>query len=102
MLLDVLTMPKLESGLFVMTPVDVQLESIARNAVRMFEGEARSAGVDLEFRREGSCKRIGIGYVSLDLTRVFQILIVTSLYSYRLSGADKIEPNHQRNQVYST
>ncbi|KAH7383344.1 hypothetical protein BKA66DRAFT_492648 [Pyrenochaeta sp. MPI-SDFR-AT-0127] len=72
---DVLTMSKLDSGLFVMTPVDVQLESIAKDAVRMFKGEARSAGVGLRLRVEESCKRINIDYVSLDPTRVLQILI---------------------------
>jgi signal transduction histidine kinase len=75
--IDVLTMSKLDSGLFVMTPIDVQLDSIARDAVKMFEGEARSAGVDLQFQLEDSCKASGIDRVSLDPTRVLQILIVT-------------------------
>ncbi|KAF2128014.1 hypothetical protein P153DRAFT_319207 [Dothidotthia symphoricarpi CBS 119687] len=72
---DVLTMSKLDSGLFTMTPVDVALESIARDAVRMFEGEAKSAGVDLEFQLEDSCKKIDVDTISLDPTRVLQILI---------------------------
>jgi signal transduction histidine kinase len=73
---DVLTMSKLDSGLFVMTPVDVQLESVARGAVKMFEGEARAAGIDLQFRVEDSCKDLSIATVSMDPTRVTQILIV--------------------------
>ncbi|KAL5115488.1 hypothetical protein ACEQ8H_006629 [Pleosporales sp. CAS-2024a] len=72
---DVLTMSKLDSGLFVMTPVDVQLESIARDAVRMFEGEAKAAGIKLDFHVEPSCKQFNIVNVSLDPTRVLQILI---------------------------
>ena len=68
-------MSKLDSGLFVMTPVDVKLESVARNAVKMFEGEARSAGVELNFRLEDSCKELGIENISLDPNRVLQILI---------------------------
>ncbi|RII10011.1 hypothetical protein CUC08_Gglean006001 [Alternaria sp. MG1] len=72
---DVLTMSKLDSGLFVMTPVDVKFDSIARDAVKMFEGEAKSAGVDLRFQLEESCKKIQIDHVSLDPTRVLQILI---------------------------
>jgi signal transduction histidine kinase len=75
--IDVLTMSKLDSGLFVMTPIDVQLDSIARDAVKMFEGEARSAGVDLQFQLEDSCRTSGVNRVSLDPTRVLQILIVT-------------------------
>lgn len=68
-------MSKLDSGLFVMTPLDVQLESIAKDAVKMFEGEARAAGVGLEFRLEKSCKELNVENVSLDPTRVLQILI---------------------------
>jgi hypothetical protein len=69
-------MSKLDSGLFVMTPVDVQFESVARDAVKMFEGEARAAGISLEFHLEHSCKEVDIATVSLDPTRVLQILIV--------------------------
>ncbi|KAK7184821.1 hsp90-like protein [Paraphaeosphaeria sporulosa] len=72
---DVLTMSKLDSGLFVMTPVDVPLQSIARDAVKMFEGEAKAAAVALEYHPEDSCSKINIEYVSLDPTRVLQILI---------------------------
>ncbi|KAI4606325.1 hypothetical protein J4E83_010133 [Alternaria metachromatica] len=72
---DVLTMSKLDSGLFVMTPVDVKFDSIARDAVKMFEGEAKSAGVDLRFQLEESCTKIAVDLVSLDPTRVLQILI---------------------------
>ena len=75
---DVLTMSKLDSGLFVMTPIDVQLHSIARDAVKMFEGEAKAAGVGLEFKTEDSCKDSNVDYVSLDPTRVLQILIVSN------------------------
>lgn len=70
-------MSKLDSGLFIMTPIDVKFDSIARDAVKMFEGEARSAGVDLRFRLEESCNSINVGHVSLDPTRVLQILIVS-------------------------
>jgi hypothetical protein len=72
---DVLTLSKLDSGLFAMTPVDVQLESVARDAVKMFEGEAQSAGVKLEICLEDSCRAVGVETVSLDPTRVLQILI---------------------------
>lgn len=65
----------LDSGLFAMTPVSVQLDSVAREAVRMFEGEARSAGVELEICLEDSCRDLGVETVSLDPTRVLQILI---------------------------
>ncbi|KAH7076289.1 hypothetical protein FB567DRAFT_478898 [Paraphoma chrysanthemicola] len=72
---DVLTMSKLDSGLFIMTPVDVQLQSIARDAVKMFEGEAKAADIKLEFCTENSCTKLNVESVSLDPTRVLQILI---------------------------
>ena len=74
---DVLTISKLDSGLFVMTPVDVKLEAIARDAVKMFEGEAKSAGVSLVLQIEESCKQSKVENISLDPTRVLQILIVS-------------------------
>lgn len=76
-------MSKLDSGLFVMTPVDVQLDSIARDAVKMFEGEAKAAGVTLDYHAEDSCTQSNVEYVSLDPTRVLQILIV-SVWSFSL------------------
>lgn len=68
-------MSKLDSGLFAMTPIDVELKSTARDAVKMFGGEAKAAGVDLQFHVDESCDRYGIDSVSLDPTRVMQILI---------------------------
>lgn len=85
-------MSKLESGLFVMTPVDVQLDHIARDAVRMFEGEAKAADVGLQFRLEDSFRLFNSNDVSLDPTRVLQILIVTSARSYHLAKLTTTEP----------
>ena len=97
---DVLTMSKLDSGLFLMTPVDVQLDSIARDAVKMFEGEARSAGVDLQLQLEESCNRIKVDNVSLDPTRVLQILIVRYPMVRHCASTNRKEPHHQRHQVH--
>ena len=65
-----------------MTPIDVRLDSIARDAVKMFEGEARAAGIDLQFQLEESCRQIEVEYISLDPTRVMQILIVCVTTTY--------------------
>jgi signal transduction histidine kinase len=93
-------MSKLDSGLFVMTPVDVQLQSIARDAVKMFEGEARAASVDLEFRIEDSCTHSDIEHVSLDPTRVLQILIVGIVTLLIEAWTNNTEPHYQCYQVY--
>jgi signal transduction histidine kinase len=74
--LDVLTMSKLDSGLLIMTPVDVQPEVIAQHAVKMFEGEAKSADVSLNFQLEDSWHKFNGDWISLDPTRLLQILIV--------------------------
>lgn len=58
-----------------MTPIDVELESTARDAVKMFDGEAKAAGVNLQFHVDDSCSKLGITKVSLDPTRVLQIII---------------------------
>ncbi|KAF2086949.1 hypothetical protein K490DRAFT_43180 [Saccharata proteae CBS 121410] len=72
---DVLTMSKLDSGLLVMTPVDAQPEAIARHAVKMFEAEAKAADVSLDFAMEPTYSGLEIDWVSLDPTRLLQILI---------------------------
>lgn len=73
-------MSKLESGLFAMTPIEVRLDSIARDAVKMFEIEARSSGIDLVLRLEDSLTQLKETMVSLDPTRVMQVLIVSPAY----------------------
>ena len=79
-----------------MTPVDVQLDSIARDAVRMFEGEAKSADVGLQFRLEDSFTSTNVNDVSLDPTRVLQILIVRlSTPSFFNCQANDQESHHQ-------
>lgn len=97
-------MSKLDSGLFVMTPVDVQLDSIARDAVKMFEGEAKSVGIDLQFRLEDSCKTTAIQHVSLDPTRVLQILIVSHHSSSPSWNAPTNcpEPDNECDQIHET
>ena len=72
---DILTVSKLDSGLLVITPVDAQPESVIRHAVKMFDSEAKAAGVDLFFTVDRSYRILGMDWVSLDPTRVLQILI---------------------------
>ncbi|KAF2871564.1 hypothetical protein BDV95DRAFT_572293 [Massariosphaeria phaeospora] len=72
---DVLTISKLDSGLLVITPIDAQPESVANHAVKMFQAEARAAGVDMIFTVEQSYRDLDVNWVSLDPTRMLQILI---------------------------
>ncbi|KAF2621989.1 hypothetical protein BU25DRAFT_378719, partial [Macroventuria anomochaeta] len=72
---DILTISKLDSGLLVITPVDAQPESVVKHVVKMFDSEAKAAGVDLFFTIDQSYRDLEVDWVSLDPTRVLQILI---------------------------
>jgi signal transduction histidine kinase len=72
---DILTISKLDSGLLVITAVDAQPESIVKHVVKMFEGEARAAQVDLSYVIDQSYRNMGVNWVSLDPTRVLQVSI---------------------------
>lgn len=72
---DILTISKLDSGLLVITPVDAQPESLAKHSVKMFEAEAKAAGVNLTFVVSQSYRDLDVDWVSLDPTRLLQILI---------------------------
>lgn len=71
----ILTISKLDSGLLVMAPIDSQPEFVAKHPVKIFEGEARAAGVDMQFVVEDSYCELGVDWASLDPTRLLQVLI---------------------------
>jgi PAS domain-containing protein len=70
---DILTISKLDSGLLVITPIEAQPESVAKHAVKMFEAEAKAAGVDMALVIERSYRDLAINWVSLDPTRLLQV-----------------------------
>lgn len=72
---DILTVSKLDSGLLVITPVDTQPEIVVRHAVKMFDSESKAASVNLSCTVDKSYRNLGVNWVSLDPTRVLQILI---------------------------
>lgn len=73
---DVLTMSKLESGLLVVTPVDVQPSIEIYQALKMFEAEAREAKVHLgDLRVEQGYHDNAVSWVLFDPTRVVQVRV---------------------------
>ncbi|KAF2729271.1 hypothetical protein EJ04DRAFT_537938 [Polyplosphaeria fusca] len=72
---DILTISKLDSGLLVITPIDTQPESVAHHAFKMFESEAKASGVEMRFTVESSFRDFHVDWVSLDPTRMLQVLI---------------------------
>ncbi|KAF2664424.1 aerobic respiration control sensor protein-like protein arcB [Microthyrium microscopicum] len=87
---DVLTMSKLDSGLLAMTPVAVQPEILARHSVKMFEAEAKSADVGLIFELEESWQQSQITWVSMDPTRLTQVLINLITNAIKFTRLEKI------------
>ncbi|KAF2011040.1 putative histidine kinase HHK11p [Aaosphaeria arxii CBS 175.79] len=72
---DILTISKLDSGLLVITPVDAQPHVIVSHAVKMFNTEAKASGIEMKFIIEESYRDLGLDWVSLDPTRLLQVLI---------------------------
>jgi K+-sensing histidine kinase KdpD len=70
---DILTISKLDSGLLMITPVDAQPESIVKHAIKMFDAEAKAAGVKLSHVIDASYRDMLIDFCSLDSTRVLQV-----------------------------
>ncbi|KAF2677807.1 hypothetical protein K458DRAFT_318624 [Lentithecium fluviatile CBS 122367] len=72
---DVLTLSKLDSAMLMVTPVDVQPLQIVQRALKMFEGEVQTAGIQMQFVITDSYKDLNIDWVKLDPSRVLQVLI---------------------------
>lgn len=58
-----------------MALVDSQPESVAKHSVKIFEGEARAAGVDMRFVVRNLYCELGVDWAGLDPTRPLQVLI---------------------------
>jgi signal transduction histidine kinase len=71
---DILTISKLDSGLLIITPIDAQPATVAQHAVKMFESEAKVANVDLSFEVDESYRALDVNWVSLDPTRLLQVI----------------------------
>ncbi|CAI6339440.1 unnamed protein product [Periconia digitata] len=72
---DVLTLSKLDSAMLMVTPVDAQPLQVVQRALKMFEGEVQTAGIQMDFVISDSFKELNIDWVRLDPSRVLQVLI---------------------------
>ncbi|KAJ4292756.1 hypothetical protein N0V90_009419 [Kalmusia sp. IMI 367209] len=72
---DVLTLSKLDSAMLMVTPVDAQPLQVVQRALKMFEGEVQTAGIQMEFVLSDSYKELNVDWVKLDPSRVLQVLI---------------------------
>jgi signal transduction histidine kinase len=70
---DILTISKLDSGLLMITPIFAQPSVVVSHGVKMFDAEAKAAGVNMSFEIEQSYRDLDVDWVSLDPTRVLQV-----------------------------
>lgn len=61
--------------MLLVSPTLTQPPVVVKGALKMFEGELVSHGIELEFMFEASYKRFGIDWVMIDPSRVTQILV---------------------------
>lgn len=85
---DILTMSKLDSKLLAVTPITVDPLEIAREALKMFEVEARRVDIDLQMKVDPSYHEQQLEYVDLDPSRLKQVLInlLTNALKFTKSG----------------
>ncbi|KAL6705939.1 hypothetical protein ACN47E_006218 [Coniothyrium glycines] len=72
---DVLTLSKLDSAMLMVTPVDAQPLHVVQRALKMFEGEVQTAGIEMEFVLTDTFKTLHVDWVKIDPSRVLQVLI---------------------------
>lgn len=72
---DVLTLSKLDSGMLVITPVEVQPADTIKKALKMFDSELTKASINLQYNVAPSYQALSVDWVRLDPSRLLQILI---------------------------
>ncbi|KAL8798256.1 MAG: hypothetical protein Q9182_006817 [Xanthomendoza sp. 2 TL-2023] len=72
---DILTLSKLDSGLLPVAASLAQPETIARDTLKMFEGELHSNGIEWNFVVEETYRQYKIDWVMIDPSRLSQVLI---------------------------
>ncbi|KAJ4410277.1 hypothetical protein N0V82_009297 [Gnomoniopsis sp. IMI 355080] len=85
---DILTMSKLDSKLLAVTPITVDPLEIAKEALKMFEVEARRVDIDLQMKVDPSYQKHKLEYLDLDPSRLKQVLInlLTNALKFTKSG----------------
>ncbi|KAG5933877.1 hypothetical protein E4U53_000842 [Claviceps sorghi] len=72
---DILTLSKLDSRLISVTPVDVQPLVVVEQVVKMFQPEIRAHDINLKVKVDASYREFDIDWVTLDPSRLRQVLI---------------------------
>ncbi|KAK3397875.1 putative histidine kinase group protein [Sordaria brevicollis] len=72
---DILTMSKLDSKLLAITPITVNPIQMVKEALKMFEVEARRVDINLSMVVDKSYYDLGVKYLDFDPSRLKQVLI---------------------------
>lgn len=72
---DILTLSKLDSDLLQITPVLAQPLDVIRQALNIFDRQARQSGIQLTFKPSSSIVDLNVAWVWLDPNRVLQVLM---------------------------
>jgi signal transduction histidine kinase len=72
---DILTISKLDSGLFSFTPVPCSVETVINNLLKMIEPELAAGGISRNLELDPSFQILDIEQVLIDPSRLLQILI---------------------------
>ncbi|KAK3616513.1 hypothetical protein LTR22_027039 [Elasticomyces elasticus] len=72
---DILALSKLDSRLITIVPSPVRLDSILRDAEKMFDVDAKKVGVELRVGKDESLGTLEVDWIMLDTGRLMQILI---------------------------
>jgi CheY-like chemotaxis protein len=72
---DILTLSRLDSNLLLVSPEAAQPIQLVRSTLKMFEVELKRAEIKLDFIKEKSLETLQVHWVSLDTSRILQVLI---------------------------
>jgi hypothetical protein len=67
------TMQCLLANVAKVTPVDAQPLQVVQRALKMFEGEVQTAGIQMEFVLTDSFVNLNVDWVKIDPSRVLQV-----------------------------
>ena len=72
---DILTASKLDSNLLPVSPDKVQIVDVLQKAVRMFEGESKSASITMKIEIDATLQKLEVDWVYVDPSRLTQIFV---------------------------